>query len=233
VGIGNGGELGGVDRQISYEYYFPEYMFAVQDAIVDVMVQGRNEGAEFLAGDCGTDYVAAGVAYSYSCPPEIAVGEGPILRVRLQVLPDAPPGPTILNLEDNPPSLNRQTRCDGGTEVPVLSDGLVTILTPDAVPIEEQVGCELRILGVWPNPAIDGATTITYRLPHAGRVVVDVFDVSGRVVRSLVNGDMTPGIHRLEWDGRTAQGRTVDSGAYFVRVRATSGVAQHRILLIR
>jgi len=72
-------------------------------------------------------YAAAGVVYSYNCPPSIPEGDGTVLKLTLRVKADAPLGSTTLNLEDNAPSLNRMTLCDGSTAQPTLMDGEVVI----------------------------------------------------------------------------------------------------------
>jgi len=72
-----------------------------------------------------------------------------------------------------------------------------------------------------PNP-MRSATHLAFQLPRPSRVALEVFDVTGRQVRSLLAGDLPAGFHRLVWDGRDGEGRPVSSGRYFVRIRAGS-----------
>jgi hypothetical protein len=65
-----------------------------------------------------------------------------------------------------------------------------------------------------PNP-FPASTTITFSLPAAGSARLAVFDVSGRLVRSLVDGPFPAGEHTVTWDGRTEDGRTSGGGVYF------------------
>ncbi len=70
-----------------------------------------------------------------------------------------------------------------------------------------------------PNP-FNPATTIYFELPQNAEVVIEIFDLSGRQLRTLFASTLAPGLHRLQWDGRDANGRSLDSGVYFCRMRA-------------
>jgi hypothetical protein len=72
-----------------------------------------------------------------------------------------------------------------------------------------------------PNPfSPNGATTIGYSTPADGKVLVRVFDVLGREVRTLVSADLKAGSYQVEWDGRDAQGNEVESGMYYYRIES-------------
>ena len=71
-----------------------------------------------------------------------------------------------------------------------------------------------------PNP-FSGGTGVSFTLSHADEVQVGVYDLSGRVVRSLQRGKLAAGSHRFDWNGRDEQGRKVPAGVYFVRLEAT------------
>jgi YVTN family beta-propeller protein len=68
-----------------------------------------------------------------------------------------------------------------------------------------------------PNP-FNPETVIPYDAGPGGRVALRVFDVSGRLVRTLVNTIEPPGSYRAPWDGRNDHGRAVASGRYFYRL---------------
>lgn len=71
----------------------------------------------------------------------------------------------------------------------------------------------------FPNP-FNAATTISYRLPHAARVNVAVYDVAGRLVATLIDAPQNAGEHSLRWN---AGG--VNSGVYFIRLRVSPNAA--------
>lgn len=70
-----------------------------------------------------------------------------------------------------------------------------------------------------PNP-FNPTTTIPYVLPVTSRVRVAIFDVRGRLVRTLFDREEAAGSHALTWDGRDTGGVAVPSGIYFCRLEA-------------
>jgi hypothetical protein len=69
-----------------------------------------------------------------------------------------------------------------------------------------------------PNP-LRGNTSIRYALPLRGHVRLEVFDISGKKVRTLVNRIESAGKHSATWDGRDTSGNPVASGVYYYRLR--------------
>jgi hypothetical protein len=80
----------------------------------------------------------------------------------------------------------------------------------------------------YPNP-FNARTGIRFELPRSGRVYLRVFDVRGRVVRTLVNGDLPPGVHQAHWDARDDGGRRVSSGVYLVKLEAKGFTSTRKI----
>jgi hypothetical protein len=89
-----------------------------------------------------------------------------------------------------------------------------------------------RIAGIAPNP-FNPRTTIRYELTAPGVVELDVVDLAGRRVCSLVADVRSAGEHAAVWDGRDAGGRTCAAGAYFVRLRAPGGTDTRKITLVK
>jgi hypothetical protein len=83
----------------------------------------------------------------------------------------------------------------------------------------------------FPNPT-PGAARLSFvnAAPNA-RVRLDILDVSGRLVRTLVNGPLPAGPHELSWDGRAADGGAVADGLYFYRM-TSDGFTQARKLIV-
>jgi hypothetical protein len=69
------------------------------------------------------------------------------------------------------------------------------------------------------NPLLTGRATVDFGLSKADRVEVKVFDVSGRLVRTLADRSFAPGKYSLTWDGVDNDGRQVARGVYFTQVR--------------
>ncbi len=87
-----------------------------------------------------------------------------------------------------------------------------------------------------PNP-FNPTTTIRFCIGVGGRTDVRIYDVSGRVVRTLVDGQLPAGEHEVVWNGRTNAGGGAASGVYFVRLelRGDSGtfVSQRKAVLLQ
>ena len=83
-----------------------------------------------------------------------------------------------------------------------------------------------------PNP-FNPRTTIKYDLPEAGHVRLSVFDVAGRLVRTLVDESMPQGSHEAVWDGRDSAGRELGSSSYLARLEFERKVETIRMGLIR
>ena len=83
-----------------------------------------------------------------------------------------------------------------------------------------------------PNP-FNPSTTIRYQVAQAGRATLRVYDVSGSLVRTLVDRVHPAGAFDARWDGRDGQGRPVASGVYFYRLQAGDFVQTRRMVLLK
>ncbi len=83
----------------------------------------------------------------------------------------------------------------------------------------------------YPNPFNPG-TKILFALPRASRITLHVFDVTGRQVRKLAEGQFSSGRHQVVWDGRDDAGVPVASGVYFYRLKAGSRFVQTRKMVL-
>lgn len=86
-----------------------------------------------------------------------------------------------------------------------------------------------------PNPA-NPQTKLLYVLPQTAdgaRVSLRVYDVNGRLVRTLVSRNETAGPHAAVWDGTDDSGRHVSSGAYFARIETGTFTQQEKLLIVK
>jgi hypothetical protein len=83
-----------------------------------------------------------------------------------------------------------------------------------------------------PNP-FNPRTTLRFTLDHADVVRLDVFDASGRRVRTVVDGAFAAGAHEAEWDGRDDAGRSVASGVYLMQLRGSNFTESRPATLLR
>lgn len=89
-----------------------------------------------------------------------------------------------------------------------------------------------RLLAAWPNP-FNPATSIPFELAAPGHVELTVYEVSGRLIRTLCDKGFDAGIHSALWDGRDNAGRQVSSGVYFCRLKTGIYTATSRLVLLR
>jgi len=130
------------------------------------------------------------------------------------------------------PSLNvRSLAVDGslltlyaGTDAGVSSVSNYS-LTPTGV--GESVPAPVASLVVRPTPAHDDDTRVFYTLSREGKATIEVYNVVGKLVRTLLNEqEEPPGLHVIRWDGLDQGGRAVAAGLYFIRMESPDGPAR-------
>ncbi|MHB2155383.1 FlgD immunoglobulin-like domain containing protein [Calditrichota bacterium GD2] len=87
----------------------------------------------------------------------------------------------------------------------------------------------------FPNP-FNPTTTIKVGIPENGRnerVTLKVFDVLGKEIKTLCDGNLSPGFHKFEWDGTNATGDAVASGIYFYQLQAGGVSVMRKMVLLR
>ncbi|MEW6027788.1 MAG: T9SS type A sorting domain-containing protein, partial [Planctomycetota bacterium] len=84
----------------------------------------------------------------------------------------------------------------------------------------------------YPNP-FNNRTTVDYQIPKTGMVTLKVYNISGQVIKVLVNSIQQGGSHSAKWDGKDDQGREISSGIYFTRLTTDNSTRTNKITLIR
>ena len=85
----------------------------------------------------------------------------------------------------------------------------------------------------YPNP-FNPSTQISFDIPQGGEnVMLNIYNILGQNVSTLVNGVMTPGRYTMEWNATDEIGNPVASGIYFYELRSPSFTARKKMLLIR
>jgi hypothetical protein len=110
---------------------------------------------------------------------------------------------------------------------------MVSALQPLAIGDDgTQLPLETKLVGNYPNP-FNPTTTIEFSLKESGNVRLDVFNVLGQKVKTLVNSQMNAGNHSIVWDGRDANGSEVSSGVYFVKLNTDNYTSTRKMLLTK
>jgi photosystem II stability/assembly factor-like uncharacterized protein len=84
----------------------------------------------------------------------------------------------------------------------------------------------------YPNP-FNPTTSIKYHVDHQGQVKLQVYDMAGKEIRTLVNEFQTTGWHVVRWDGRSNTNQGVSTGTYFYRIENNGQAEARKMLLLR
>ena len=141
-------------------------------------------------------------------------GSGDLARVTFRVKAAGDPGITLGNV------LARDNR-----------NQPVTLLTP--LPVDSQpLPTRMELAPSYPNP-FNNAMTVVFGMPTAGPAKLGVFDIQGRAVRHLLDGQVKAGWTRTIWDGRSDDGIALAPGMYVIRLAADGRVTTKSVRLVR
>jgi hypothetical protein len=119
----------------------------------------------------------------------------------------------------------------GGYVCAAVSEGGVYALGDGPGISSPPLPVQLQLNGSFPNP-FSSETMISFAVPSAGYVNLRVYDMSGRLVRTLADGDMTAANHSVTWDGRDHNGDLVGAGVYFCRLEAAGQIQTQKMLRV-
>ncbi|MFC1555862.1 FlgD immunoglobulin-like domain containing protein [candidate division KSB1 bacterium] len=91
---------------------------------------------------------------------------------------------------------------------------------------------EFRLFQNFPNP-FNPTTTIQYDLPKSSTVIVQIYDILGREVNTLLSQQIPVGSHSIVWDGTDYSGNQVSSGIYIYRIQAGEYTAARKMILLK
>lgn len=84
----------------------------------------------------------------------------------------------------------------------------------------------------YPNP-FNPSTEIHFSLASPGKVMIDIYNQKGELVRNLVNGYFAAGTNKISWDGLDNKGKIVSSGVYYYRMRNGAYLCTRKMLLLK
>ncbi|MDI6841005.1 MAG: C25 family cysteine peptidase, partial [bacterium] len=104
----------------------------------------------------------------------------------------------------------------------------VTVGTEEALQLPKVFAIHQNL----PNP-FNKATAIRYELPVRSKVSIKIYDITGSLVRILVDGIHRAGYYMVTWDGRDDVGKKLAAGVYFYQINAADFISIKKAILIR
>jgi hypothetical protein len=187
-------------------------------------------------------YGTTSVTYAVTVRPGVAYVANFSGREALTVLDVSNPRtPSLIEFHDTPGFAERVVEHNG--HLYVIDSYDLAVFGPNTTGVsagKDKSGNGPRqffLLQNYPNPlkasAHDPETTIQFYLPKPAKITLEIFDISGRLIRSLALGDhKAPGRHTVLWNGLDNRGHRVRSGVYFYQLRAENFVQTQKMLII-
>ena len=94
------------------------------------------------------------------------------------------------------------------------------------------ISYQLTLYPNYPNP-FNPQTTIKFELPVTEDVEILVYNNLGQVVRNLLSKKLTPGEHRIQWDGKNNFGKACSSGIYYLQLSTSESILTGKMVLLR
>jgi hypothetical protein len=122
---------------------------------------------------------------------------------------------------------------DGTFEVASIDTfSLIANVTVSIDMTESTIPDEYELMQNYPNP-FNPTTSIAYGLPEDSNVRIDVYNLLGQTVVTLVNTRKDAGYHSVQWDGRDVNGDLVRSGVYIYKITANSFAQTKKMILLK
>jgi lysophospholipase L1-like esterase len=112
----------------------------------------------------------------------------------------------------------------------ISSGGVRTSHGP--VMVETSLPQQFQLLQNYPNP-FNPQTRIRFQLPKAATIRISIYNVLGQEVRRLIDRQMEPGYHEVQWDGRNETGMQVGSGVFYYRIEAAEFRDTKKMVMLR
>jgi hypothetical protein len=112
---------------------------------------------------------------------------------------------------------------------PIPRDSIFNNLTAidgGETPLPEDIS-----LSNYPNP-FNASTIVSFNMPQAGYVRLEIFDITGRLIANLLDGFKRAGSHSIIWDSKDMAGHQVSSGVYFYRLNIQGGSSVTKEMLL-
>lgn len=123
---------------------------------------------------------------------------------------------------------------NSGDPAAEVKNGKFTVSLPTSVHDEAPQPENFFLRQNYPNP-FNPETTITFEVPPTwnDRLTLQIFNLKGQLIKTLVNGFIPAGTHVIVWDSRDERGKPASSGSYFYKIKSGNFVAVRKMVLIK
>ena len=199
----------------------------------DIVCDSASEWLADLAMDCAAAYVPARASVKTVDPEMTYSDHASFWRLGYEAIYGSEDWtvtyPYIHTIGDTLGNLDKALATD---IVKIAVSALAELAVPDPTAAVAGRPEAALIASAWPNP-FSAETRIGFVLGGADRVRVSLFDVNGRLVKTLANAHLGPGRHEVAWDGTDRWGSRVSPGIYFAYVSTNSTARQTKVVLLR
>ena len=84
----------------------------------------------------------------------------------------------------------------------------------------------------YPNP-FNPSTTISFSLPSDNHTILNIYDISGKLINTLLDKNMKTGYHNISWDGKDFYGQEVSTGAYVYTLSTNDVSLSGKMILLK
>jgi len=188
--------------------------------------------------DNDNNTVIIGLIHQLSSTPRPALeaGEGPVANLVFQVDDPAVREITLEKQKMERPSHDLvfiyNTRSQPGQIALDQVEPKFERVSVSLTGVGQALPTEYALAQNYPNP-FNPETEIGLSLPADSHVRLEIFNVLGQKVSTLVDGDMPAGNHTVRWNGTNSDGASVSSGVYFYRIAANSFTETKKMMLLK
>jgi len=178
------------------------------------------------------------IALDYGELAPLIPGRGPLATITFEVFPGSPEELVVIDsgsyLGIQPLTFHQTTAAGGVSYAPFFLAGYVDIKAPtDIVEIESEIlPDEYALAQNHPNP-FNPATSISFDLPTASYVSLEVYNILGRHVRNLVNEELAAGRYTVNFDGCSDRGEELASGLYLYKIKAGDFTGSKKMMMLK
>jgi hypothetical protein len=119
-----------------------------------------------------------------------------------------------------------------GVNVSEITNWIANLLLTNIDEQSERIPNDLVLYQNYPNP-FNPITTIKFNLQQNQQVKLNIYDISGKLIRKLIDNELYAGLHEIMWEGKDSMGNNAPSGIYIYSLKAGTNKIIKKMTLLR